>query len=249
MIKTNTQNVPRSLKVVKQGFIPKLDAFLFSDYSSVEVRLLAFYLASIGDESIADEFKKGLDPHVETAKMLFPDTEIGDEQRQIAKTLNFAIIYGGGTPTIMRQLGSSYQESRTLLRSFHEARPGIAELGTKIKAVYADRGYIKTLWGRRLRPQDDHKALNALIQGCAADLMRDALVKVHHILGEPWYESHLVNVVHDELQLDIRMDELDSIIQWLPEQMRDGRIHEVVPIEVSMEISQTNWAEKEELVA
>jgi len=102
----NVQNIPRSQKDVKRAFEPKLDAFLFFDYKAIEVRLLAYYLSrGINDNSLANEINNGADPHLVTAQGLYASERITDDQRQVGKTLNFSIIYGGGTPTIMRQLG------------------------------------------------------------------------------------------------------------------------------------------------
>lgn len=248
MSPTNTQNIPRSDKTIKRAFIPKLDAFMFYDYKAIEVRLLAYYMArSIGDDSLATEIIDGLDPHLETAKGLYPGRQISDEMRQHGKTMNFSIIYGGGRPTIMRQIGCSWEEADRLLKAYHHHRPGIVELANAVKERYKERGYIHTLFGRRLRPADDHKALNALIQGCAADLMRHAVIAVHHNLE--LFESHIVNIIHDEIMLDCRKSELEELHDWIPRSMIDSRIEEYVPIAVDCEVSYTNWSEKEEYVS
>lgn len=249
MSPTNTQNIPRSDKTIKRAFIPKLDAFMFYDYKAIEVRLLAYYMArSINDDSLAYEINNGLDPHLETAKGLYHSSTVTDEQRQAGKTLNFSIIYGGGIPTIMRQLGVDEDEARRLLRAYHDHRPGIKELRNQVVQTYKDRGYIRTLWNRRLRPEEDHKALNALIQGCAADLIRHSVLTVHHHLTDTW-DSHIVNIIHDEIMLDCRKSEMEELAQWVPHWMGDDRIQEYVGIAVDCEVAWNNWAEKEEYVA
>lgn len=243
----NVQNIPRSQKDVKRAFVPKLDAFFFFDYKAIEVRLLAYYLArGIGDTSLADEIIAGMDPHLETAKGLFNKESVSDEERQVGKTLNFSIIYGGGTPTIMRQLGIEYQEAKRLRDAYHDTRPGISKLNQSIATTLESRGYIHSLYGRRLHVEEPHKALNALIQGSAADLMRVSVVNVDEFLTDK--ASHIVNIIHDEIMLDAVSSEFDMLVEHIPTLMTSEIISEVLPIEVDCEYSTTNWAEKEEYV-
>ena len=241
----NVQNIPRSQKDVKRAFLPSNGAYVFCDYKAVEVRLLAYYLAvGIGDAGLVHEIKAGLDPHAETAKGLFNTSSVTDEQRQIGKTLNFSIIYGGGARTIMAQLGVSFVEARRLLRAYHDTRPGINRLRDSIDGILASRGYIVSSHGRRLHVQDSHKALNALIQGSAADIMREAVVKVDSFLET--YGSYIVNIIHDEIMLDVTLEELDLVCYNVPKLMIPEKINKVVPLGVDVEYTTTNWAEKEE---
>lgn len=242
----NVQNIPRSQKDVKRAFVPKLDAYLFFDYKAIEVRLLAYYLAAaIGDTSLATEINNGSDPHAITAQGLFNKQNITDEERQVGKTLNFSIIYGGGTPTIMRQLNVQYKEARRLLNAYHDTRPGIKRLNDKIATTINARGYIQSLYGRRLHVQETHKALNALIQGSAADLMRDAVVRVDNLLSTK-YATHIVNIVHDEIILDADKNEIPMLVSVIPTLMGNKNVEQFVSIETDCEISYTNWAEKGE---
>ena len=241
----NVQNIPRSQKDVKRGFVPKLDAFLFFDYKAIEVRLLAYYLArAVGDKSLANEINAGADPHRITAQGLYGQEEVTDDQRQVGKTLNFSIIYGGGTPTIIRQLGVDFKEAKRLLKAYHETRPGISQLNQSIAQTLEHRGYISNLYGRRLHVDEPHKALNALIQGSAADLMRDAVVRVDSRLRTK-YATHIVNIVHDEIILDADKNEIQSLVLEVPSLMGNKMVEEFVSIETDCEISYTNWADKE----
>lgn len=243
----NYQNIPRSDKVIKRAFVPKLDALIFCDYQQIELRLLAYYMSELGDPSMADVIKAGEDLHTQSAigalQLTRPPT---DEERQVGKTLNFSIVYGGGCPTLMRQLGITYQEARAILDAYHARWPGIGLVQHTINTRLEERGYITTLWGRHLHPESEHKALNALVQGCAADLMKSALVNVHRNLTTPGapFESHLVSVIHDELILDAVMDEVPVLATRVPEWMVDERVNAVVPIGVDVEWTTTNWAEK-----
>lgn len=242
----NVQNIPRNQKDVKRAFVPKLDAFLFFDYKAIEVRLLAYYLArGIMDHSLANEINHGADPHTVTARGLYGVDHVTDEQRQVGKTLNFSIIYGGGTPTIMRQLGVPYKEARRLLNAYHTTRPGIKRLNESIAQALQSKGYIISLYGRRLHVQEEHKALNALIQGSAADLMRNAVVNVHEVLSAN-YGSHIVNIVHDEIIIDAADAEIARLVSVIPPLMGNKEVEQYVSIETDCEISRTNWADKEE---
>lgn len=229
--------------------MPKLDALLYFDYDQIELRLLAYYMAVLGDTSMADAIKSGKDLHSESAMGALGLTgDITDEQRQVGKTLNFSLVYGGGTPTLMRQLGITFPEARRLLNNFHNRWPGISIVTAVIDTEIARKGYIKTLFGRHLHPESPHKRLNALVQGCAADLMRNALVTVDEQLQICQMESHLINVVHDEIQLDAAESEIDELSGSVPRWMDYAEVSEVVPIGTSCEISWTTWADKEEYV-
>lgn len=259
----NVQNIPRSDKVVKTGFIPKRDAFLFLDYKQIEYRLLAFYVANATrDMAMAEVFRRGEDLHEATARALLGtpvSAVLSDESRQVGKVFNFLTIYGGGPKKAAASLGVDIGRARDLQDLFHKTWPGVRLLhnppyrnggyarGTgpgAIQRKLEQRGYITTLFGRHLHPESPHKALNALIQGCAADLIRYAMVRVHDYLLTEGMESRIVNVVHDELMLDVVNDEVPTLIERVPVLMSYDGVSEVVPIEVDCEISTTNWADK-----
>jgi DNA polymerase-1 len=242
----NYQNIPRSDKVVKQAFIPKLDALLLCDYKNIEPRLLAFYLDSIGDPGLVNAIKAGEDVYESLARSaLGIQGEITDEQRQVGKTVYLAMCYGGGTPTLERNLGISYTQARQILDRFRMAMPSMGKLNQALAETLQRRGYITTLYGRHLHP-DPRKAINALVQGCAADVMKAALVRLDAALVEK--ESHMVSVIHDEVIFDCVEGELPWLAENVPVLMRDERVHSVVPIEVDVEVSRTTWAEKEKYV-
>lgn len=255
----NVQNIPRSDKVVKAAFCPKLDALFFADFPNIELKLLAFYLEVIGHPSMAEVFRSGADLHKRTASGILgiPEDRLTDEQRQeYGKVPNFSIVYGGGVNTIMQQLSMTAPEALELLRNFHSTWPGIgwqtkrrpADRGTLqwlIQNKIEQRGYITTLWGRHLHPRSDHAALNALIQGCAADLMKWAMIEVHHWVEAESLDSHIVNVVHDELIMDATREEVPLLAEHVPDLMTYDPLEDVVPIRPEPEISWTTWADKE----
>jgi len=196
---------------------------------------------------MATEINNGSDPHAVTAQGLYGCERVTEEQRQSGKTLNFSIIYGGGAKTVMMQLGVDYKEAQRLVWVYHQTRPGIKILNERISATLRDRGYITNLYGRRLHVEEDHKSLNALIQGSAADLMRDSVVSVGNMLYRE-YSSHIVNIVHDEIIIDASEHEIESLVNTIPTIMGNKTIEEVVSIGVDVEISRTNWADKEEFI-
>lgn len=210
------------------------------DYKSIEPRLTAYYMSrSIGDDTLTEEFKEGIDPYV----TLSQDIEI---IRQDAKTLFLSQLYGGGIPTIKNQLGLSEQEAKTLRNNFNKARPGIKKLRDAVAQRRKQRGYITTLWGRELHPEEEYKSLNYLIQGCAADLIRWAMRQVHDWTVIRGLESHLVSNIHDELKLDAVEKEIKLLVAEVPGLMKYPQIEEIVPIEVDVEYTTTNWGEKKE---
>lgn len=225
---------------------------MFADYSQIELRLLAYYMAQLGDTSMVDVINAGTDLHDASARAALRLTgELTDEQRQVGKTLNFSIVYGGGKPTIKKQLDVTWNQAGELLDNYHRRWPGIQLLQATILQVIAKRarpdqpGYITTLWGRHLHPESDHKALNALVQGCAADLMRSSMVKVHEYLTGSGLQSHLVSSVHDELIVDAASMEIGLVADCLPRLMDCHKVSQVVAVDVDVEWSQTNWAEKQ----
>lgn len=253
--------------MVKRGFVPKLDCFLLLDFAQIEYRLLAYYLSSsLGDSSMAEVFARGEDLHSASAAAILgkPIEELTDAERQIGKVYNFLTIYGGGPGKASKDLDIPFDVAKEQQDLFHASWPAIKKLhnpprfngtyskGQKpglIQKQLKNRGYITTLWGGHLHPRSPHMALNALVQGCAADLMRASLVSVSKTLKANDVKSHLVNVVHDELIFDCAADEVDALVPEIERCMCDWpTITEHVPVEVDANISFTSWAEKEQYV-
>lgn len=266
----NMQNIPRADKTVKAAVQPKLDLLMFFDYSQIEYRLWSWYMAMQCDDwQGVETFREGRDIHEETARGMFEimgweyDPE-NDEHRQYGKTNNFSAIYAGGVQTVQHQLACDKSTAAQLVDAFHGRYPLLGRwewdrgrrrdpdgdtLNGQIVARLRERGYITTLWGRHLHPTEDRKALNALVQGGAADLMKASMVRVAHWLRDEDYTSHMVLSVHDEIGLDVREDEKDALMLAIPRLMADEPdLTEVLPIEVDCKISYTNWAEAKEEV-
>lgn len=241
----NFQNIPRQDKVIKRAFQPKLDAMVFFDYKQIEPRLMAYYLHEIGFPRLAEWIQTGVDPYTAIARGYFGKEELTDAERQKGKQTFLSLSYGGGLPAIRRYfVDLDWQGARRVKDDFYRAWPEMALLQQMLLDRVKERGYITTLFGRHLHPESEHKVINTLIQGCAADLMRQALVKTHYGLIEKGLEAHLVSNVHDELFLDSPLDELPTLHKLVPQWMDYEPVSKVVPILADMEWTTTNWAEK-----
>lgn len=246
----NWQTIPRDKKLVKQAVIPKLDAILYMDYSNMELRILAYYLAvALRDFSLVDEFADGADIHRITASRIYgklPE-DITDIERQAGKTLIFSLCYGGGVPTLQRQgVVSSYLEGKKLVSAFHESRPGIKKLTEKLIESNQSKGYIRLVDGSRLHPQEEHKMLNALVQGSGAVIMRRAYVRIYQYLSRAGFKSHLILPVHDEFQIDTARSEMYTVVEAVPKLMGHDKVDSIIPLKTSIEWTTTNWSEKKE---
>lgn len=251
----NIQTLPRKDKVVKRAFVPKLDYFLFADYDQIEMRVLAYYMDILGDPSMKDVLADPLrDLHNESARGIFQLDRIPtDAERQLGKNMNFTMVYGGGKPAVMRYLTEfnqaggkvpvTWKYAGEVLKRFHDRWPGINRVVLALDATLRERGYLKTVAGARLHPDSQHKMLNAVVQSSAAECMRASLRSCASNLSGK--SSHLVCVIHDELVFDVDADELEWLAEKIPEWMAYKRIDQTVPTTVSLEISGTNWAEKE----
>lgn len=256
----NIQNIPRADKLVKAAFIPKQDLLVSFDYSQIEYRMLAYYLVRRFDDwSMAEVFKSGRDVHAETGRLLYNlglDDPVPDSQRQRGKTANFSVIFGGGVPTIMSQQARAgepvtEEEAQDILDRIRAGMPGATALGDDVTAVARERGYITSLFGRRLtldptvpRWKAARKMLNALLQGSAADLMRHAMVQCHEWATAEELRSHMVCQVHDDLLWDVIHEELELVATTVPTLMSYDPVNEIVPIEVDCQVSPESWAEK-----
>lgn len=264
----NIQTIPRKDTDVKAAFIPKLDYLLFFDYSQIEYRLFAWYMAMQVDEWTGVEaYLEGKDFHDAQARRIHEamgwEYTGTDAQRQIGKTSNFAAVYAGGIPTIQRQLGCDKGTARRIADAFHEDNPGLGRwqwkgrgftdpdpfsLNGQLVATHEERGFIRDLWGRHLHAVEgeERKLMNKLIQGGAADLMKKAMVDIDDALQEGSYTSHLVNSVHDEVAIDGIEEERESLLELVPRLMCTvPELEGEIPIKVDGKISYTTWAEAE----
>jgi DNA polymerase I len=232
--------------VVKRAFMPKLDALLCFDYKQIEPRLLAYFLAkTLGDTTLAERIMAGEDPYTVIVEGFYGRSDLTDEERQTGKRLFLSLMYGGGESTVIAQFGIDWPTAKSMTTQFHRAWPGVRMLQDAIMQTVNTRGYLLTLAGRHLRPESDHKAINTLIQGSAAEIMRESLVKVHRYLESNLMASHIVLSIHDEIDLDAARAEIPHLVEVVPPMMTDyPEINAVVPIETDTEICWTNWGDK-----
>lgn len=212
---------------------------------------MAYYLNSIGFPRLSEWIQSGIDPYTAIGRGYFGKEVLTDAERQKGKQTFLSLSYGGGLPAIRRYFVElDWAGAKQVKDDFYRAWPEMQLLHNMLLSKVAERkrpdepGYITTLFGRHLHPESDHKAINTLIQGCAADLMRHSLVQAHDGLKREGLKAHLVNNVHDELQLDAPVDELPVLAELVPQWMDYEPVSRVVPIEADMEYTTTNWAEK-----
>ena len=211
------------------------------DYSQIELRILA----SISNcEGLKEIFASGEDIHASTAKRVFHlDGEPSELQRRKAKAVNFGIIYGISDFGLSEQLGISFKEAKDIINEFYNAFPEVLDLFQKIVADANENGYVETIFGRRrylseLRESNYQKrefakraAMNAPIQGSAADLIKVAMLKVDKKLKEEHLESKIVLQIHDELILKVPLKEKEKVYKLVKEEMEHA-----VELNVGLEV-------------
>lgn len=253
----NLQNIPiRSEKgrEVRKAFIPKNDQFLLlaADYSQVELRLIA---ELSGDPTMIDAFKKGLDIHAITASKVFntPLNQISREMRSNAKTVNFGIIYGVSAFGLSQQSSLSRKESSEIIKNYFDTYPKLKEYMDANIAFAREHGYVKTVMNRKRRLKDinsrnsvvrghaERNAINAPIQGSAADIIKVAMVDIHNKLEQMGLKSKLLLQVHDELVFDALKEEL-NILKPLVKKAMEEAYSSSVPLVVDLGEG-LNWLE------
>ena len=250
----NLQNIPIRIelgKMIRKVFEPSEGNLLVdSDYSQIELRILA-HIA--GDEKLIEAFQKGQDIHRTTASQVFhvPFDEVTSLQRRNAKAVNFGIVYGISAFGLSQDLDISRQEAQDFIDRYFEVYPKIKEFLDRTVEEAKQNGYTTTLFGR-IRPIPElsssnfmqrqfgeRVAMNAPIQGTAADIIKIAMVRVHDRLIRENLKSRLVLQVHDELLIDTKEDEKEQVIALLEEEMK-GSAELSVELKVGTECGY-NW--------
>ena len=228
----NLQNIPirtEEGRQIRKAFIPR-DAnhvLLAADYSQVELRILAHYSE---DESLIEAFQNGEDIHTRTAAEVHgvKFDEVTPEMRRIAKTANFAVIYGVTAYGLSQQTDLAVDEAKEFIETYFDRYPGIRTYMEETKQFARDNGYVTTLFDRRryvaeindkkapIRQFAERVAINTPIQGTAADLIKLAMIKIHNKMAG--MKSTMLLQVHDELVFDIHKDELEAMKKLV----RDG---------------------------
>ena len=252
----NLQNIPVRMelgRLIRKVFVPE-DGYVFvdADYSQIELRILAH---CSGDEQLIGAYKEARDIHRMTASQVFhvPFDEVTDLQRRNAKAVNFGIVYGISSFGLSEDLSITRKEAAQYIENYFNTYPGIKKFLDDAVAHAKEHGYVTTIFGRRRpvpeisssnfmqRSFGERVAMNAPIQGAAADIMKIAMNGVNRRLKESNMKSRLVLQVHDELLIEAHKDELDSVKEILAHEMEHAAsLH--VPLDVDMHDG-TNWYE------
>lgn len=250
------QTLPKRDKRIRTAFIPDQDYTLwFMDLDQVEYRLFAHY-AKI--PNLIEQIKNGYDVHTATAATMFGKnmdelTKLiheGDDEAQAirsrAKTLNFALLYGMGNQALANDLKVSLTEATEIKARYFSNMPEAKIFVSTVYNVIKTRGFVKNFYGRRRRldPDDCYKAPNSLIQGCAADYIKHKVVNIYKYLMHHNLQTHLINIVHDELVICIHESEQKHIpiLRWLLSDFDTFR----VPITAGAEKGNPSWGQKVE---
>ena len=233
----NLQNIPIRMelgKMIRKVFHPmEGDLFVDSDYSQIELRLLAHIS---GDEGLIEAFRENQDIHRSTASKVFGVAfdDVTDLQRRNAKAVNFGIVYGISAFGLSQDLNIPQKEAQGFIDSYFATYPKIKEFLDQTVAQAKECGFTRTLFGR-IRPIPElsssnfmqrqfgeRVAMNAPIQGTAADIIKIAMIRVHDRLIREGYKSRLILQVHDELLIETAESEKDAVIALLEEEMRQA---------------------------
>jgi DNA polymerase-1 len=252
----NLQNIPirRQLgKDIRRGFIPQAGwTMLAADYSQIELRLLA-HLSH--DPGFVEAFRAGGDIHRQTASIIFGVgiDQVTAEMRNRAKTINFATIYGQGAHSLSRQLKVEHAEAKMFIETYFERFAGVRRFLDATVEQARERGYVETIFKRRryipelkdrnfnIRAFGERTAQNSPIQGSAADLIKVAMIRIHHALIAKKMDSRMLLQVHDELVFECPRDELPDL-QTLTVHEMTTAVKLDVPLVVDVGTGQ-NWLE------
>ena len=236
---------------IRTAFIaPPGSSIVSADYSQVELRIMA-HLS--GDERLLDAFAHGEDVHRATASEIFGVTplEVGPDQRRVAKSINFGLIYGMSAFGLAKQIGVDRTAAQAYMDRYFARYPGVARYMEETRAGARDKGYVETVFGRRLwlpeirssnagrRQGAERAAINAPMQGTAADLIKRAMLAVQDWLDAQELQTLLILQVHDELVLEVPEQELDRVREALPKLM-GGVAKLKVPLLVEVGVG-ANW--------
>jgi DNA polymerase I len=234
----NLQNIPIRTergKQVRKAFIPRNDDYILlaADYSQIELRLIA---EMSGDTAMKQSFLNGEDIHKATAAKVFnvPLNEVSREQRSQAKTVNFGIIYGVSAFGLSQQTNLSRTASKDLIEAYYQSYPTLRAYIANQIAFARSHGYVETLLGRRrylsninsqnamVRSADERNAVNAPIQGSAADIIKIAMIQVDKRLTDEHMQSKMLLQIHDELVFDAHKPELEKLSALVKHEMENA---------------------------
>jgi DNA polymerase-1 len=253
----NLQNIPirtEKGRLIRKAFIARDENYtlLSADYSQIELRIIA---ALCGEENMIKAFQNNEDIHKSTAAKVFnvPLEEVTKEQRSHAKTVNFGIIYGVSAFGLSNQTNLSRKESAELIEAYYQTYPKLKSFMTSQVDFARENGYVETISGRRRYLKDinsanaivrggaERNAVNAPIQGSAADIIKIAMINIHKKLTSEHWKSKMLLQVHDELVFDVHNSELEKIQPMIKHEMENA-FKMAVPLDVEIGLGK-NWLE------
>lgn len=253
----NLQNIPIRTergRQVRKAFVPRDEnhVLLAADYSQIELRIIA---ALSEEDTMIDAFKNGEDIHASTAAKVFNVAidEVTREQRSNAKTVNFGIIYGVSAFGLSNQTDLSRSESKDLIDTYYKTYPKLRNYMSNLVDDAREDGYVSTVLGRRrylkdinsnnavVRGAAERNAVNAPIQGSAADIIKVAMINIHNKLEEKNFKTKMLLQVHDELVFDVPKSELDDVKILVKSEMENA-YKMTVPLDVEVGVGE-NWLE------
>lgn len=255
----NLQNIPIRTdkgKEIRKAFVPRnADHLLISaDYSQIELRIVA---AISGDVNMCDAFKQNKDIHTATAAKVYnvAEEDVTKEMRYKAKSVNFGIIYGQGAFGLADNLGISRTEAKEIIDNYKKEFSGISKYMDNMINFAKEHGYVQTLMGRKrwlrdinssnftVRSFAERNAINSPIQGTAADMIKMAMIKIHHAMKKEKLKNKMILQVHDELVFDVLKEEAETLKPLILENMKSALpLPNNVPVEAEVGVGE-NWLE------
>jgi DNA polymerase-1 len=252
----NLQNIPIRTaegRSIRAAFVAEKGSVLLSaDYSQIELRILA-HLSK--DATLIDTFRRGEDVHDRTAREVFgPLSPLpADEQRRVAKMVNYALLYGKTAFTLAKDIGVSRTEAAAFIEAYFARYPSVRGFIDETIARARETGYVRTLLGRlrrlpdlkarnpQIRMEAERQAMNTPVQGSAADLIKKAMIDLHRALAERRMRSRLILQIHDELLLEVPEEEAEDA-RALVKSIMEGALSLEVPLVVDARLG-PNWSE------
>jgi DNA polymerase-1 len=258
-VNPNLQNIPIRTdrgREIRKAFLPrdKDHVLVSADYSQIELRIVA---AISSDKNMCEAFSANKDIHNATAAKVYnvPENEVTKEMRYKAKSVNFGIVYGQGAFGLSENLSISRAEARTIIDNYKREFSGITKYMDDQINFCRENGYVQTIMGRKrwlkdinssnftVRSYAERNAINSPIQGTAADMIKLAMVKIHHAFKERNLKSKMILQVHDELVFDVCKDELEQVKPVIIDCMQSAmKLPNNVPVVAELGVGE-NWLE------
>ncbi len=253
----NLQNIPIRTEMgrrVRKAFVAEKESWtlLSADYSQIELRVLAHMT---GDPALVEAFRRGEDIHAATAAQVYgiPIADVTPTERRIAKTVNFGVLYGMSDYGLSRDTGLQRKEAAAFIESYFQRYRSVAGFFDKVKQDAVEKGYVNTLLGRRryipeirtthkgLKQAAERMAINMPIQGTAADIIKIAMINLHHRIREQGLKARMILQVHDELLFECPREEMELLAREVKRIMESAMAMQV-PLVVDLKIGH-NWDE------